>query len=116
MAASSTTGKGPGSCNKPTTKELAAIVNGPLTIMTGIVTSDGIPSSPPGTQSIVRFEQPLTNDADSYVVLLTPLNGTGAYVAQRYESGGKFSGFMVATEDECDVFYLVAPVGLKPKI
>ena len=54
MAASSTTGKGPGSCNKPTTKELAAIVNGPLTIMTGIVTSEGIPSSPPSTVATMQ--------------------------------------------------------------
>lgn len=51
MGASSVTGKGIGSSNKLTVKELAIAANGPQIYFSGIITSAGVTLSPPSSHS-----------------------------------------------------------------
>ena len=119
MAASSVTGTGIGSSNKPTVKDLAIAANGPTIHFSGIITSAGMtlspPSSPPSTLSRLTFPYPLTGGASDYVVMLTTLNGGYAYVSDLDENDdGDFTGFSFVTEAECDLMYLVVSCGIKP--
>lgn len=114
---SSATGKGPGASNKVTTKELAALANGPTIHVTGYVESEDLATSPPVTGNSVVFPQPLTGGYENYVVILTTLNGGYAYVTDMDEnSAGNFTGFSFGTEAECSLMYLVAKAGIRPTI
>lgn len=119
MGASTVTGKGIGSSNKPTVKDLAIAANGPVIHLSGIIASAGMtlspPSSPPSTLSTLTFPYPLTGSSADYVVMLTTLNGGYAYVSDLDENDdGDFTGFSFVTEAECDLMYMIVSCGIKP--
>lgn len=120
MAASSVTGKGIGSSNKPTVKDLAIAANGPTIHFSGIIISAGMTlsspsSSPPSTLSRLTFPYPLSGSPSDYVIMLTTLNGGYAYVSDQDENDdGDFTGFSFVTEAECDLMYIIVSCGIKP--
>lgn len=117
MSATSVTGKGLGSSNKPTVKDLAIAANGPAIYFAGIIASADIIVSPPITGNTIVFPYPIPGGAENYVVILTTLNGGHAYVTDLDEnSDGDFSGFSFATEAECDLMYAVISCGMKPLV
>jgi hypothetical protein len=115
MTAATTTGRGHGSSNKFTTKELAKIANGPVIMVAGYAESQGGVASPPSSSDVVVFPTPLEGGSENYVVLLTTQNGGYAYVNNLNENAdGDFIGFSFLTETDCSLMYLVAKVGHKP--
>jgi hypothetical protein len=116
MAATSLTGKGSGSSNKPTTTELGILANGPSIIFTGITEIVEL-GSPPIEATTYTFPYPLPGGKDSYVVMLTSLCGGTAYVTSREEDDdGNFTGFNAVVESTSLVQFLVAKVGVKPQV
>lgn len=118
MGASSVTGKGVGSSNKATVKDLAIAANGPTIHLSGIINSAGMtlspPSSPPSILNDFVFPYPLSGNATNYVVMLTTVNGGYAYVSDLNENDdGDFIGFSYVTEAECDLMYMVVSCGIK---
>ena len=115
MAASSATGTGTGSCEKPTTKELAAFANGPSILIAGYgASSESEITSPPSPAGSIRFPSPLPGGSENYVVSITTIAGGNAFVYDMIENdNGDFIGFGFATEEECDFMYLVVKAGIK---
>lgn len=114
MAITSTTGKGPGSSNKLTTKQLAILANGPTIHTTGFVELISEEEEDSANATVV-FPTPLNGEADNYVVILTTINGETAEVIDTDEdSDGNFSGFSIAADQECNAMYMVVNVGIKP--
>jgi hypothetical protein len=117
MGASSVTGSGAGSAGTVTSKDLAILANGPTIIFTGIAEGEENVSSPPNpAANTVVFPYALEGSADAYVVILTTINGGYAYITDRDEADGYFTGFSFACEADGSVMYLVAKVGMKPQI
>lgn len=116
MTASSVTGAGGGESGKLTTKELSLLANGPSIYAAGVIAAEETISSPPTTGNTVTLPTPLPGGADSYVVMLTPLNGGLVYVTDMNESDGNFLGFDFFSDDECDVMYLVVKKGYRPNV
>jgi hypothetical protein len=117
MAASSVTGVGQGSSNKPGVREFGIVNTGPSIILTGITTAaENIMLSPPSTTlGIVLFQQPLPKPSSEYVVLITPLNTTDpVYIGSLLDNeANQFYGFNVLSSSECDVMFMVADRGMK---
>ena len=116
MAASSVTGKGIGASDKPTSKELATIGNGPSILIAGTIESEGGMSSPPSSSNTVVFPNALPGAASKYIVILTTLNGGYAYVTHKDETDGNFVGFDFVTEADCTLMYIVTKIGSKPNV
>ena len=104
--------------NKPTTTELAIYANAPSILVAGYVNSEGGIVSPPSESSnIVRFAASLPGPASEYIVMLTTISGGSAYVAAMLEDDDdNFSGFMVVSEEACDVMFIVTKVGMRPRL
>jgi hypothetical protein len=116
MGASSATGKGSGSSNKLTSKELASLSTGPSILIAGAVEAQQTASSPPTTGNVVVFPEPLPGGAENYVVILTTQNAGNAYVSDMNEDGsGNFSGFDFVIEADGTLMYLVSKIGVRPK-
>jgi hypothetical protein len=120
MTASSATGVGAGSSNKPTSGQLATLANGPKVYFSGKTSSDVSepPSSPPSnnTGSVV-FPYSLPGGFSNYVVILTSLNGGSAYVVDYSEDEeNNFTGFSFITESSCDLMYVVIDTGVRPVV
>lgn len=117
MGASSVTGKGTGSSKKVTTKELSALANGPVIMISGVVESLEVITSPPSNGNTVVFPKPLAGGADQYNVFLTTQNGGSAYVVEKTENGnGEFTGFEFVTTAECTLMYMVVKNGIRPTL
>lgn len=116
MGASSVTGTGQGSAEAITTKGLFTSLNTPPVIMlVGYVESvGGIPVSPPTIGNTVEFETPMPAGPEGYIVLLTPIGATTAYIGELFTNDDEnFSGFSFFTDDECTVMYAVIQVGIR---
>lgn len=119
MGASSVTGTGIGSSNKRTVEQLAILSNGPEILITGIIAcraiDDSPPSSPPLGNSLVSFPKPFVGSGENYVVLLTPISGSYAYVVDKNDNeDGNFESFSLVSDVDCDVMYMVAKIGIRP--
>ena len=124
MGASSVTGvSGPGVSGKATTNELSQWANGPSILIADIVSADGNigispPSSPPAAGATVVFAKPLEGTSDNFIVILTPIGGTGAFVGNLLDDDldgdsidDHFIGFTINAESDCDVMYIVLKKG-----
>lgn len=90
------------------------MANSPSILAAGMVGTAVIPFLSPATYGgEVVFPTALPGDADKYCILLTTLNGGYAYVSDRSESGGNFTGFSFRVESECDCMYLVVRSGFR---
>ncbi len=118
MGASSVTGTGVGASNKYTQRDLAILANGPSILITGRALVEGN-LSPPSNTGSVTFNTPLDGNSDNYVVMVTSINGGGAYIIDfDNNDDDNFSGFSfgVDSEEETEVMYMVAKIGVKAKI
>jgi len=118
MTAHSVTGKGPGSSNKPTSKELAMLANGPAILIAGTAEiNGGITSPPSSSNNTIVFPKALPGGSENYVVILTTLNGGYVYISDLDEDAdGNFSGFSAIAESECTLMYMVSKVGVRPTV
>jgi hypothetical protein len=118
MGATSVTGKGTGSSEKYTTKQLAILANGPTIFIAAYAESLEIPDlSPTSFGATVLFPIPfLTGPSTNYVVHITTINGGKAYVTNMRETNGIFVGFDFQTESVCSAMYSVMDVGIKPAV
>lgn len=115
MAATSVTGVGQGDSGKYTIKDLAILANAPNIIFSGMVEASEI-MSPPSSSNTVVFPYALPGGADNYVIMLTTINAGLAYVSDRDEIEGNFTGFSFITETDGTLMYLVVKVGSKPEL
>lgn len=111
MTASTTQGKGVGAAAKTFNRELTAILNGPAIYAAGVIPASETITSPPSSGNTVVLPTPLPGGSDSYVVMLTSLNGGSAYVTNMEESNGFFVSFDFNSEADCDMMYLVVKKG-----
>lgn len=118
MGAQSATGKGKGSANKPSLKELGVLNNAPSILVAGRADlAEGGVTSPPSPNATVYLPNPLPGSPENYVVLITGLNATGLHVGTMHEnSNGDFDYFTVYADDEGTVMYIVCKAGTKPNI
>lgn len=121
MGATSSEGSGNGASNKLTTNQLSILANGPKIYFTGVFSvadlSASPPSSPPASASVVYFPYILEGSPSNYVVLLTTMNAGAVYISDLLEDDdGNFSGFSAIAETEGEAMYMVASVGVKPKV
>jgi len=117
MAATSVTGTGQGEAGKRTAGELASLAVGPSIIFSGIIEGEETPSSPPSSAfNTVVFPYELAGGANAYVVMLTTISGGAAYVVDKDEDDGNFIGFTFSVEQNSEVMYLVAKVGVRPNL
>jgi hypothetical protein len=116
MTASSVTGKGPGSSNKPTLADLSIAAGGPQIVIADVLHTSAVDNaSPPASGGTVVFPTPLPGGSEKYVVNLTTVSGGLAYLVDLDENDdGDFVGFSVIVNTECDVHYMVAKKGYKP--
>jgi len=118
MGASSVTGKGLGSSAKPTTVELASLLNGPAIYAVGSVLvgeeSGSPPSSPPAPDmATVTLPMPLPG-MDSYAIILTGEEGINPYIADMTDDDdGSLTGFTVAGSESGTVYYMVVKKGFR---
>lgn len=114
MGASSATGTGLGSSNKPTAGELSTMsLVAPAIYVAGSTESNGALSSPPSPGNIVHFPFPLPGGPDKYAVILTG-QGTGAvFVVSLLDNDSGFTGFILSSEEEGTVFYIVVKKGAR---
>ena len=119
MAASSVTGTGIGSSGKPTTVELAGLVNGPAIYAVGSVLvgeEEGVspPSSPPAeNMATVTLPVPLPG-IDSYAIILTGEEGINPYIADMTDNeDGSLTGFTVSGSASGTVYYMVVKKGFR---
>lgn len=115
MGATSATGvSGFGDSGKATTNKLSIWANGPQILASGIVETDSVgPTSPPSSLAEVSLPIPLPGTEDDYCIMLTTKNGGVAYVVSVTESGGNVTGFSLYSEMDCDVMWIVVPVGFR---
>lgn len=103
MTASSVTGVGSGSVESITTQSL----NKTNIIFAGKAESGGPLLSPSGYGGTCVFPSPLLGSADSYVVVITTLNGGSSYISALNVTSNSFLGFDFVTEYECEIMYIV---------
>lgn len=117
MAASSVTGTGVGASGKPTTVELAGLVNGPAIYAVGsvFVGDEGSPpSSPPAANmATVTLPVPLPG-MDSYAIILTGEEGIHPYISDMTDDeDGSLTGFTVSGDTSGTVYYMVVKKGFR---
>lgn len=103
MTASSVTGIGSGSVESVSTQSL----NKTNIIFAGKAKSGGPAFSPSGYGGTCVFPSPLLGSADSYIVIITTLNGGSSYVSSLNVTSNSFLGFDFVTEYESEIMYIV---------
>lgn len=104
MTASSVTGVGSGSVESVSTQSL----NKTNIIFSGRAqTNDGPPISPSGYLGTCVFPVPLTGSPDSYVVVITSVNGGNVVISTLNEDENTFIGFNFVAEFQCEIMYIV---------
>lgn len=104
MTASSVTGIGSGSVESVSTQSL----NKTNVIFAGKAqTNGGPPISPSGYLGTCVFPSPLAGSSDSYVVVITSINGGSTTISALNEDGDTFVGFNFVAEFECEIMYMV---------
>lgn len=117
MSGTSVTGKGLGSSDKLTTKELSALENGPKIYFTGTASILGGNTSPPSSGTDVTLPYPLPGSYDNYVIILTPISTGYAYIVDRdVNSDGNFYKFTALAQTTGTVQYMVVSKGVRPQV
>lgn len=114
MGASSVTGTGQGEAGKFNIVQLDTLAKGPNIVFTGrISTEESLNVSPPTPLATVIFPQPLPGTGADYVVMLTGFGVENPVVQYFMQDGDTITGFVISSELEGYVMYLVATVGFR---
>ena len=118
MVAHSVTGTGSGSSGKFTTKELAALANGPSVLVVGRVdTIETELTSPPSISGSVTLDPALPGSHENYVVIVTGLNTGATYVGSMVDNDDdNFNQFLVVSETEGTCMYFISKIGTRPTV
>lgn len=120
MSATSVNGRGHGSADKPTTKELIDLAYyGPSIYLAGrkSMTSDDVPTSPPGGYyADITFPKVLPGTSLDYVVILTSQNAENVYISSLTDTEEGFAGFSCFASAEGYVHYLIVNNGVRRDI